>query len=108
MRSAVWKATLFAENHSGGCYGTLSSDRVKTVQQIMERLQASRTPEAQAAYLAELRASVKHYGERYGLPSNRIHNAIDGGELIEYLEVGHEIFQYDLLRDVELESEDPA
>jgi hypothetical protein len=74
----------------------------------MERLEASRTPEAQAACLAELRASVKQYGERYGLPSNRIHNAIDGGELIEYLEVGHEIFQYDLLRDVELESEDPA
>lgn len=78
----------------------VSSGRVKTVQDMLEQLEASRTPEAQAAYLAELRASVKQYELRYGMPSDRIHDAIDAGELIEDLDVGHWIFQYDLLHDL--------
>jgi hypothetical protein len=42
----------------------VSSGRVKTVQETMEQLEASRAPEVQAAYLAELRASVKQYEVR--------------------------------------------
>ncbi len=79
----------------------VSSGRVKTVQEIMEQLEASRAPEAQAAYLAELRANVKQYEERYGMPSERIHVAIDAGELVEDLDVCNWIFDYDLLRDIE-------
>lgn len=79
----------------------VSSGHVTTVQRWLEQLEASRTPEAQAAYLAELRASVKRYEERYGMPSHRVHDAIEAGELIEDLAVGHWIFQYDLLCDVE-------
>ena len=78
-----------------------SSGRVKTVQQMMEQLEASRAPEKQAAYLAELRASVKRYEERYGMPSDRIHDAIDAGELVEDLDVCNWIFDYELLLDVE-------
>ena len=78
-----------------------SSGRVKTVQHIMEQLEASRAPEKQAAYLAELRASVKRYEERYGMPSDRIHDAIDAGELVEDLDVCNWIFDYELLLDVE-------
>ena len=78
----------------------VSSGHVKTVQEIMEQLEASSTPQAQAAYLAELRASVKQYEERYGMPSERIHDAIDAGELIEDLDVGHWIFQCDLLHNL--------
>ena len=83
----------------------VSSGRVKTVQEMMEQLEASSTPQAQAAYLAELRSSVKQYEERYGMPSERIHDAIDAGELIEDLDVGHWIFQYDLLCDLRQSAE---
>ena len=79
----------------------VSSGRVKTVQEMMEQLEASSTPQAQAAYLAELRACVKHYEERYGMSSDRVHDAIDAGELIEDLDVCNWIFDYELLRDVE-------
>ena len=79
----------------------VSSGHVTKVQEYMEQLEASSTPEAQAAYLAELRASVKQYEEQYGMPSDRIHEAIDAGELIEDLDVCNWIFAYDLLRDVE-------
>jgi hypothetical protein len=79
----------------------VSSGRVKTVQEMMEQLEASRAPEAQAAYLAELRARVKHCEQRYGMSSERIHDAIDAGELVEDLDVCNWIFAHDLLRDVE-------
>jgi hypothetical protein len=79
----------------------VSSGRAKTVQQIMEQLEASRAPERQAAYLADLRASVKQYEERYGMSSDRIHDAIDAGELVEDLDVCNWIFDYELLLDVE-------
>lgn len=79
----------------------VSSDRVKTVQKWMEQLEASRAPEAQAAYLAELRANVKQYEERFGISSDRIHDAIDAGELVEDLDVCNWIFDYELLREIE-------
>ncbi len=78
----------------------VSSGHVTTVQRYMDQLEASRAPEVQAAYLAEIRACVKQYEKRYGMSSDRIHEAIDAGELIEDLDVGHWIFQYDLLRDL--------
>jgi hypothetical protein len=79
----------------------VSSGHVKTVQEMLEQLEASSTPQAQAAYLAELRANVKQYEERYGMPSDRIHDAIDAGELVEDLDVCNWIFDYELLRDIE-------
>lgn len=79
----------------------VSSGHVTTVQRWLEQLEASRTPEAQAAYLAELRASVKRYEARYGMASERIHDAIDAGLLVEDLDVCNWIFDYELLRDIE-------
>jgi hypothetical protein len=46
---------------------------------------------------------VKQYEERYGIPSERIHDAIDAGELIEDLGVVHWIFDYNLLCRIEEE-----
>ena len=79
----------------------VSSGRVKTVQELMAQLEASRTPQAQAAYLAELRANLKQYEERFGFSSDHIHDAIDAGELVEDLDVCNWIFDYELLREIE-------
>lgn len=79
----------------------VSFGRVKTVQQIMEQLEASRAPDAQAAYLVEPRTRVKRFEEHYGMPSDRIHDAIEAGELVEDLDVCNWIFDYELLLDVE-------
>lgn len=81
----------------------VSSDRITTVERLMKQLEASRDPQAQEACLAELRANVKRCEERFGMSSDRVHAAIDAGELIEDLEVGHWLFQYDLLQSVEEE-----
>ncbi len=70
-------------------------------QWINELLEQRHDTEAQNAMLAEIRESVEQYEERYGMSSDRIHDAIDAGELVEDRDVGHWIFQYDLLRSVD-------
>lgn len=55
------------------------------------------------AMLIELREQVKAYEARFGMSSDRIHEAIDAGELIEDLEVVDWIFTVELLRGVEPE-----
>lgn len=47
--------------------------------------------------IAELRRRVKLYEDRYGIESSCLHRAIDEGTLVEDLEVGRWIFQYNLL-----------
>jgi hypothetical protein len=69
-------------------------------QQLHELLERPADTAAQAVVLAEIRTSVEQYEMRYGLPSDRIHDAIDAGDLIEDQDVGHWIFQYDLLHDL--------
>ncbi|MBA3450489.1 MAG: hypothetical protein H0T18_04680 [Chloroflexia bacterium] len=68
---------------------------------IEELLEQRHDTEAQNAMLAEIRESVRQYEERYGMSSDRIHDAIDAGELIEVLDVCDWIFQYNLLQRVE-------
>lgn len=72
-------------------------------QQLKELLERPVDAAAQAAALAEIRTSVEQYERKYGLPSDRVHDAIDAGDLIEDQDVGHWIFQYDLLQSVENE-----
>ena len=53
--------------------------------------------------LADLRREIRQYEERYGIASERIHEAIDSGDLVEDQDVGHWIFQYTILCSVEVE-----
>jgi hypothetical protein len=74
----------------------------KSVEQILKELSEQQfDTEAQAAMLLELKERVTHYEQRYGMPSDRIHEAIDAGELIEDLDVCHWIMDYELLQSAE-------
>ena len=81
----------------------ISSDRPPTdIEQLIERLLEQRdNVQEQECMLAELRESVRQYEERYGMPSACIHDAIDAGELVEDQDVGHWMFNFDLLQRVE-------
>jgi phage baseplate assembly protein W len=70
-------------------------------QQLNDVMEQPFDMEAQAEILAEIRASVEQYEKRYGMSSDRIHEAIDSGKLVEDFDVCHWIFQYELLQDVE-------
>ncbi len=78
-----------------------SSRRVDAEQRFRELMEQFDAPYDTASELAKLRDSVNMYEARYGMPSERIHDAIDAGELIEDRDVGHWIFKYELLRSVE-------
>jgi hypothetical protein len=84
---------------------SVSSNRTDVdehVEQLLKELSEQiHDVERQAAMLAEIRESVKQYEQRYGMPSDCVHDAIDAGELVEDQDVCHWIFQYDLLRSVE-------
>ena len=84
---------------------SVSSNRTDVdehVEQLLKELsQQVHDVEGQAAMLAEIRESVKQYEQRYGMSSDRVHDAIDAGELVEDLEVCDWIFQYNLLKRVE-------
>jgi hypothetical protein len=72
------------------------------MEQLIEKLLEQRhNVQEQERMLAELRESVRQYEERYGMSSECIHTAIDGGELTEDLDVCDWIFQYELLRRAE-------
>lgn len=79
------------------------SNRIDSdIEQQIKKLLAQRFDvQSQEKMLAEIRASVKQYEVRYGMSSDCIHDAIEAGELVEDLDVGHWIFQYDLLQSVE-------
>jgi hypothetical protein len=47
--------------------------------------------------LEETRQCVRHYDARYGIPSARIHEAIECGELDADRDAGHWLFAYSLL-----------
>ncbi len=79
----------------------ITSGRKDIAKQLKELLEQPFDTEAQAAMLAEIRESVQRYEERYGMTSDCIHEAIEAGTLIEDQDVGHWIFQYELLQDVE-------
>lgn len=83
----------------------VSSNRTdidKHVEQLLEDLLEQRhNVQSHEKMLAEIREKVKQYEVRYGMSSDCIHDAIEAGELVEDLDVGHWIFQYDLLRSVE-------
>ena len=53
---------------------------------------------AQERMLQETRLSVQRFEAKFGMPSERIHEAIEDGTLAETLEVCRWIFQYNLLR----------
>lgn len=73
--------------------------RVKEL--IKELFEQCNNQHEQELMLAELRESVRRYEEQYGISSDCIHDAIEAGELVEDRDVGHWIFQHDLLRSVE-------
>jgi hypothetical protein len=78
------------------------TDIDKRVEQLLNDLtEQLHDVERQERMLAEIRESVKQYEQRYGMPSECVHDAIDAGELVEGLDVCNWIFQYDLLRSVE-------
>jgi hypothetical protein len=78
------------------------TDIDKRVEQLLNDLtEQLHDVERQERMLAEIRESVKQYEQRYGMPSECVHDAIDAGELVEDLDVCNWIFQYDLLRSVE-------
>ncbi|MGH2614135.1 MAG: hypothetical protein ACRDJC_02750 [Thermomicrobiales bacterium] len=78
----------------------VSSGRTRTAQELMELIEGRNIEEDHDDMLSELRQSVKRYEERYGMASACIHDAIEAGELVEDQDVGHWIFQFDLLTDL--------
>jgi predicted transcriptional regulator len=81
----------------------ISSNRIdrEVEQRLKELLEQRLDLQRQEAMLAQIRESVKQYEARYGMTSDRVHGAIDAGELVEDLDVCDWIFQYNLLRRVE-------
>ena len=64
----------------------------------IEKLLAQRDDlEAQERMLHETRLSVERFESMFGIPSERIHQAIADGTLVETFEVCRWIFQYNLL-----------
>lgn len=53
--------------------------------------------------LSKLRRIVDDYETRYGISSERLHDAIEARELVETLDVGDWLFHYDLMCRVEAE-----
>lgn len=47
--------------------------------------------------MATLRAEIRRYEEQYGIPSDRLEEAVKSGELIENLEVCDWLILYSLL-----------
>ena len=81
---------------------SLTSSRQADIERRVSELLAHRYDlEGQAQLLDELRQRVKTYEAQYGIPSERIHAAIEAGELDEDRDVGHWIFAYSLLCRVE-------
>jgi hypothetical protein len=80
-----------------------SPRRIDAEQRLKELLEQFNDLQDTDKTLSELRESVKQYEERYGMASERIHEAIDAGELEEDLDVVHWIFRYELLCRVEAE-----
>lgn len=81
-----------------------TSSREAQIQKRVEELLASLSePVNYEETIAELRREVKSFEERYGLPSDKIHDAIEAGELVEDLEVGNWIFRVRLLNSLEKE-----
>jgi hypothetical protein len=68
---------------------------------IDDLLQRRGDVDRQVRLVEELRRSVRAYEARYGIPTERIHDAIDTGELVDDRDVGHWVFQYRLLCRVE-------
>jgi predicted transcriptional regulator len=81
----------------------ISSNKIdrEIEQRLKELLEQRHDIQHQEKMLAELRESVKQYEARYGMSSDRVHDAIEAGELVEDLDVCDWIFQYNLLRRVE-------
>ena len=76
---------------------------VESQQRIDELLRQRDDVDIQARLVEELRRAVGEYEARYGIPSARIHEAIDAGEIEEDRDVAHWLFQYSLLCRVEAE-----
>jgi hypothetical protein len=65
---------------------------------MLTELLAQRPAHLDAAHaVRELRYRVKCYEDRYGIPSDRLHQAIEAGDVVEDLEVSRWLFQYTLL-----------
>jgi hypothetical protein len=78
-----------------------SPQELETARRIQLLLEQRRSQLIDTTYLRELRDRVRYYEQQFGISSERIHDAIDEGTLIEDQEVGHWIFAYSLLRSVE-------
>jgi hypothetical protein len=64
----------------------------------IEELLAQRDDQdTQERMLEETCLRVQGFEAKFGIPSERIHQAIDEGTLVETLEVCHWIMEYDLL-----------
>jgi hypothetical protein len=76
----------------------LTKSTTPDIEAKIEELLAQRDdPYAQERLLRETRLRVQGYEAKFGIPSERIHQAIDDGTLVETLEVCHWIMEYDLL-----------
>jgi endonuclease III len=65
---------------------------------LLSKVLAQRpTPSEVSQTISELRRRVKSYEDCYGIESRCLHQAIDEGTLVEDVEVGRWIFQYNLL-----------
>jgi hypothetical protein len=78
-----------------------ASRQAEIEHRVSELLAQQYDHQAQSQLLEEMRQRVKEYEARYGIPSSRIHEAIEAGELDEDRDVGHWIFAYNLLCRVE-------
>lgn len=77
------------------------SNPSETAQQIAEYRAGRYDNERHARKREELRQIVASYEARFGMPSERLHEAIEAGLLDEDRDVGDWIFHYNLLCRVE-------
>jgi hypothetical protein len=73
---------------------------VHTQQRIHDLVLQWHSGAEQERLLEETRQCVRYYERAYNLSSDRIHEAIDAGELVENLDVSHWIFLCNILRRV--------
>lgn len=66
--------------------------------QLLTDLLAQRPAESDSAQVViELRQSLKQYEDRYNVPSDRLHAALEAGDLTETLDVCDWLIQYSML-----------
>lgn len=100
MVELIWQGLVGTRLVESGLATTSVREEMiqKRAQELMDSFLASTDT---SETVAELRRVVQQYETRYGIASERIHDANESGELLEDQEVGRWTIRYEILRCVE-------